>query len=87
MSGTVLYTTGLLGIIIALTVGSFTLIPGFVTFHLAASLLNGGAGYPQIAALVSTILMSVGIVTLPAEIKYFNKSTAILRNFMSFPFY
>ncbi|MBO8168920.1 MAG: permease [Thermoanaerobacteraceae bacterium] len=75
--------SGLLGIIIALIGGSFTLIPSFVAFPLAVSLLNGGAGYAQIAALVST-LMSVGIVTLPTEIKYFNKSTAILRNFMSF---
>lgn len=75
--------SGLLGITIAAVVGSVTLIPGFVAFPLAAALLKGGAGYPQIAALIST-LMGVGIITLPTEIKYFNKSTAILRNGLSF---
>lgn len=75
--------SGLLGIILAAVVGSVTLIPGFVAFPLAAALLKGGAGYPQIAALVST-LMGVGIVTLPTEIKYFNKSTAFLRNGLAF---
>lgn len=75
--------SGLLGITIAAVAGSFTLIPGFVAFPLAAALLKGGAGYPQIAALVST-LMGVGIITLPAEIKYFSKSTAILRNGLAF---
>jgi len=75
--------SGILGITIAAIIGSVTLIPGFVAFPLAAALLKGGAGYPQIAALVST-LMGVGIVTLPTEIKYFSKSTAVLRNGLAF---
>ncbi|ADG81865.1 hypothetical protein [Thermincola potens] len=75
--------SGIIGIIIASVVGSVTLIPGFVAFPLAAALLKGGAGYPQIAAFVST-LMAVGIVTLPTEIKYFNKTVALLRNSFAF---
>lgn len=71
--------SGIRGIIVALVIGSITLIPSFVAFPLAGALLKGGAGYPQIAAFVSS-LMAVGVVTIPLEIKYFNKSAVILRN-------
>ena len=71
--------SGFYGIILALIAGSIALIPGFVAFPLGAALLEEGAGYAQVAAFVSS-LMAVGIVTLPLEIKYFNKRTAILRN-------
>jgi uncharacterized membrane protein YraQ (UPF0718 family) len=67
------------GILLSLIAGSVALIPGFVAFPLGAALLEEGAGYAQIAAFVSS-LMAVGIVTLPLEIKYFNKRIAILRN-------
>lgn len=75
--------SGILGVVIATIIGSVTLIPGFVAFPLAAALLEGGAGYAQIAAFVST-LMGVGLITLPVEIQYFNRSTAILRNVAAF---
>lgn len=71
--------SGFFGVILSLALGSIALIPSFITFPLGAALLHNGAGYPQIAALVST-LMAVGVVTLPMEIKYFNRFTAILRN-------
>ena len=71
--------SGFSGILLSLTAGSIALIPGFVAFPLGAALLDGGAGYAQIAAFVSS-LMAVGIITLPLEVKYFNKRTAILRN-------
>ena len=71
--------SGFYGILLSLIVGSIALIPSFVAFPLGAALLNGGAGYAQIAAFVSS-LMAVGIVTLPLEIKYFNKRIAVLRN-------
>jgi uncharacterized membrane protein YraQ (UPF0718 family) len=71
--------SGMLGMIIAAVIGSITLIPGFVAFPLAASLLNSGAGYGQIAMFVSTLMM-VGIVTIPIEMKYFRKSTTLKRN-------
>ena len=77
--------SGWLGVIIAAVIGSITLIPGFVAFPLAAALLKSGAGYMQIAAFVSTLMM-VGIVTMPVEIKYFGKKATILRNGMAFIF-
>ena len=75
--------SGFYGVMLASLVGSITLIPGFIAFPTAALLLTGGAGYIQIAAFVQTLMM-VGIVTLPMEIKYFNKKVAILRNVLSF---
>jgi len=75
--------SGALGVLLASVLGSVTLIPGFIAFPTAALLLEGGAGYIQIAAFVQTLMM-VGIVTIPMEIKYFNKKVAILRNVLSF---
>jgi len=77
--------SGFLGVLGAALVGSVTLIPGFVAFPLAAVLLKNGAGYMQIAAFVSTLMM-VGIVTLPLEIKTFGKKAAIIRNISAFVF-
>lgn len=64
--------SGWFGVILAAIVGAVTLIPGFVAFPTAAMLLQGGAGYMQIGAFISTLMM-VGIVTMPVEIKYFGK--------------
>ena len=69
----------------AASIGAITLIPGFVAFPLAAALLKSGAGYMQIGAFVSTLMM-VGIVTLPVEIKYFGKKATIIRNSAAFVF-
>ena len=77
--------SGWLGVIIAAIVGSVTLIPGFVAFPTAALLLQGGAGYMQLGAFISTLMM-VGIVTLPLEIKYFGIKLAICRNLLAFLF-
>lgn len=75
--------SGILGIIIALITGSIAVMPSFIAFPLGGALLNAGAGYAQVAALVSTV-MAVGIVSLPMEIKYFNKAIAIRRIVFSF---
>ena len=77
--------SGWFGVIIAAAVGAITLIPGFVAFPTAAMLLQNGAGYMQIGAFVSTLMM-VGIVTMPVEIKYFGKKLTILRNLFAFIF-
>lgn len=77
--------SGWWGVVLSAIVGSVTLIPGFVAFPTAAMLLQGGAGYMQIAAFVSTLMM-VGIVTLPVEIRYFGKRLAIYRNTLAFAF-
>lgn len=77
--------SGWMGVILAAVVGSVTLIPCFVVFPTAALLLQGGAGYMQIGAFVSTLMM-VGVVTMPVEIKYFGKKLTIYRNILAFIF-
>jgi uncharacterized membrane protein YraQ (UPF0718 family) len=75
--------SGVFGAIIALAVGSIVTLPSFVAFPLGGALLKAGAGYMQVAALVSTIMV-VGFVSLPVEIKYFNKNIAVKRIVLSF---
>lgn len=75
--------SGLVGMAIAAITGSVTLIPGFIAFPLAASLLAAGAGYGQIAMFLTTLMM-VGIVTLPLEATYFGKRLTIQRNLLAF---
>lgn len=77
--------SGWLGAVLAALIGAVTLIPGFVAFPTAAMLLQSGAGYMQIGAFVSTLMM-VGIVTMPVEMKYFGKRLTILRNVLAFFF-
>lgn len=61
-------SSGFWGVLAASVVGSITLIPGFVAFPLAAALLKNGAGYMQIAAFVSTLMM-VGWASSPCRWK------------------
>lgn len=77
--------SGWVGVLIASIIGAITLIPGFVAFPLAAALLKSGAGYMQIAAFISTLMM-VGIVTMPLEMKYFGKKATFIRNIEAFAF-
>jgi len=77
--------SGWWGVFLASILGSITLIPGFIAFPLAAALMKSGAGYMQIAAFISTLMM-VGIVTIPMEIKFFGKKAAYLRNGLAFIF-
>ncbi len=77
--------SGWFGVVISAVVGTITLIPGFIAFPTAAMLLEGGAGYMQIGAFVSTLMM-VGVVTAPVEMKYFGKKMTIMRNVLAFVF-
>jgi uncharacterized membrane protein YraQ (UPF0718 family) len=77
--------SGWFGVLLASVVGSVTLIPGFVAFPTAAMLLQNGAGYMQVGAFVSTLMM-VGVVTMPVEIKYFGRKLAVLRNILALGF-
>ncbi len=72
-------SSGIWGVLAAALLGSVTLVPGFVAFPLAAALLKSGAGYMQIAAFVSTLMM-VGVITLPMEFKTFGRRATIVRN-------
>ena len=85
ISGIIGSSSGWLGVSIASIVGAITLIPGFIAFPTAALLIVGGAGYMQISAFVSSLMM-VGVVTMPIEIKYFGKRTTIIRNLLAFAF-
>ena len=78
-------SSGYLGVALAAIVGSITLIPGFIAFPTAAILLENGAGYMQIGAFISTLMM-VGVMTMPVEIKFFGKKSTFLRNAMAFLF-
>jgi len=71
--------SGLMGIVYSTIIGSAVLIPSFVVFPLGDTLVQNGAGLPQVAALMST-MMSVGIVTLPMEQKLFGSRFAYTRN-------
>jgi uncharacterized membrane protein YraQ (UPF0718 family) len=77
--------SGVLGILAAALIGSITLIPGFVAFPLAAALLENGAGYMQITAFVSTLMM-VGIITIPMETKVLGQKLTMMRNCAAFIF-
>ena len=77
--------SGWVGTIMAALVGAITLIPGFVAFPMAAMLLGNGAGYMQIGAFVSTLMM-VGVITAPVEMKYFGKRLTFARNALAFLF-
>ena len=75
--------SGWIGMLIAAIIGSVTLIPGFVAFPLTAALYKNGGGLIQLAVFICT-LMAVGVVTLPAEIKYFGLKVSIFRNSLAF---
>lgn len=74
--------SGIFGVIVGLVIGAITFMPSFVAFPLGASLLTHGAGYPQIAAFISS-LMGVGFASLGLEMQYFGKKSAILRNLLA----
>lgn len=75
--------SGWIGVVIGTLLGSIAFMPPFVTFPLAADLLESGAGYPQVAAFVTT-LMGVGIVYIQAEKSFFGIGSTIRRNVLAF---
>lgn len=77
--------SGFLGVLFSAIVGSTVLMPTFVAFSTADTLLKSGAGYAQVAALVSTLTL-VGVMTFTLEAKYIGKKAAFVRNFIAFLF-
>ena len=75
--------SGIGGVGVAAVLGSITLIPGFISYPIAALLIADGASYTTVATFMTTLMM-VGIVTLPLEIRYFGKRAAIVRNLLNF---
>ena len=75
----------ILGLILISLVGSVTLIPAFVAFPLAGSLLKAGASVTAVACFITTLMM-VGIITATMEIKFFGRAFTVSRNILSFDF-
>jgi uncharacterized membrane protein YraQ (UPF0718 family) len=75
--------SGVLGFSIAAVVGSITLIPGFISYPIAAGLIDQGASYAVVAAFMTTLMM-VGVITLPLEMKYLGQRAALMRNALNF---
>ncbi len=71
------------GILLISLAGAVTLIPAFIAFPLAASLLQAGAGLTAVAIFITTLLM-VGIVTAPLEVSFFGRKFTLWRNALGF---
>lgn len=74
-----------LSTVIGAVAGSITLIPAFVGFPLAGSLVDAGASIIPAVAFLTTLTM-VGVVTFPLEKKEFGTKFALTRNLLSFGF-
>lgn len=71
------------GLLAIAALGAVLHMPALISFPLAASLLQSGAGVASVAAFITTLTM-IGVVTLPLEIKELGKKMAFLRNGLSF---
>lgn len=77
--------TGFTGMLLTSFVGAITVVPVMIAFPIVAELMKNGAGIVQMAVFIST-LTTVGLITIPMEIKYLGKKIAILRNVLAFIF-
>lgn len=77
--------SGILGVMLSSLVGSVIMMPTFVAFSTGNTLIQNGAGYAQVSALITTLTM-VGVLTFPLEAKYIGKRGAFYRNFLAFLF-
>jgi uncharacterized membrane protein YraQ (UPF0718 family) len=73
--------SGLVGVIISLSVGSISVMPGFAAYPMGAALKMQGIPYFIIAGFVLS-LMNVGIVSFPLEQKFLGTKVAIIRNLL-----
>lgn len=77
--------SGIFGVVLSSLVGSVIMMPTFVAFTTGNTLIQNGAGYAQVSALITTLTM-VGVLTFPLEAKYIGKRGAFYRNFLAFLF-
>ncbi len=71
------------GIFLASTTGTLFLMPGFIAFPMARMFLDNGAGIPQMAAFISSLMM-VGALSIPLEKRVFGLRIAIFRNILAY---
>lgn len=72
----------LLGVLTGLTLGSVTMMPGFIAYPLAGVLVSKGVSYAVTASFVTTLMM-VGVLTYPVEKEYMGVRATLVRNGMS----
>lgn len=73
----------LVGLFAGLTLGSVTIMPGFIAYPLAGVLVERGVLYMVVAGFVVTLQM-VGVLTYPVEKEYFGVKATVVRNGVSF---
>ena len=78
-------SSGILGVLLSSVIGSIAIMPTFVAFSTGNTLIQSGAGYAQVSALISTLTM-VGFLTYTLESEYIGKKAAFYRNFLAFLF-
>ena len=75
--------SGIRGMLLAAVTGAAALVPVLAVFPVVSELLKNGAGTAQMAVFIST-LTTVGIVTIPLEVKYMGVKAAVLRKLLFF---
>ena len=78
-------SSSILGVLLSSVIGSIAIMPTFVAFSTGNTLIQSGAGYAQVSALISTLTM-VGFLTYTLESEYIGKKAAFYRNFLAFLF-
>lgn len=73
----------LIGLAIALVLGSVTMMPGFIAYPLAGVLVERGVLFMVVAGFVITLQM-VGVLTYPVEKEYLGIKGTVIRNTVSF---
>ncbi len=70
------------GFVLAASIGSIVLLPGFIAYPLCSVLIKQGVSIAVIGVFLTTLMM-VGVLTIPMESKFFGLKAAILRNGLS----
>ena len=78
-------SSSILGVLLSSIIGSIAIMPTFVAFSTGNTLIQSGAGYAQVSALISTLTM-VGFLTYTLESEYIGKKATFYRNFLAFLF-
>lgn len=71
--------------VVSALLGTITLIPAFIAFPLAGTLVDAGVGIVPSVAFLTTLTM-VGVVTFPLEKREFGAKFTAARNGLSFLF-
>lgn len=74
--------SGIKGWVIAASIGSVALIPGFIAYPLCGILIDSGVSYSVIAVFITTLMMT-GFLSLPVEVKFFGWKVSVIRNLAS----